>query len=224
MMFNHLSTARLYLGSDQGLMYVDVSVSPPLSLVSNSSTPCNVSLCGKVLTISNDGKLVVVSDTVSTPSQVYIYNAGNTQRPRLTSSSPAKLVTAAAFSPDQLKLFILTNTGNMYVYSTVDALTSVPIATSATRHQILGGWQLRLRRGNTRANFDFRLFYLQSPTYPPCRHRLGLRDHPRHPVSQIFPSPDASACANRGRSAEHSTSSRPTDTPNPLGSISSSCN
>ena len=45
---------------------------------------------------------------------------------------PGETATAAAFSPDQLKLFILTNTGNMYVYSTVDALTSVPIATSAT--------------------------------------------------------------------------------------------
>ena len=76
MMFNHQSSARLYLGSDQGLMYVDVTgASPTATLVSNSSTPCDVSLCGKVLTISNDGKLVVVSDTVSTPSQVYIYNA-----------------------------------------------------------------------------------------------------------------------------------------------------
>ena len=45
---------------------------------------------------------------------------------------PGETATAAAFSPDQLKLFILTNTGNMYVYSMVDALTSVPIATSAT--------------------------------------------------------------------------------------------
>ena len=45
---------------------------------------------------------------------------------------PGETATAAAFSPDQLKVFILTNTGNMYVYSTVDALTSVPIATSVT--------------------------------------------------------------------------------------------
>jgi len=131
MMFNHVSAARVYLGSDQGLMYADVTASnPSVVQVSNASTPCNVSLCGKVLTISNDGKFVVVADTVSTPSQVYIYDAGSNTSVDLI--IPGETATAAAFSPDQLKLFILTSTGKMYVYSTVDALTSVPIATTAT--------------------------------------------------------------------------------------------
>jgi hypothetical protein len=87
-------------------------------------------LCGKVLTISNDGKFVVVADTVSTPSQVYIYDASSNTSVDII--IPGETATAAAFSPDQLKLFILTSTGKMYVYSTVDALTSVPIATTAT--------------------------------------------------------------------------------------------
>src|SRR5258706_1468487 len=131
MMFNHLSAGRLYLGSDQGLMYVDVTdSSPSVVQVSNSSTPCNVSLCGKVLTISNDGKLVVVSDPVSTPSRVYIYDGSSNTSVDLI--IPGETATAAAFSPDQLKLFILTSTGNMYIYSTVDALSPVPIATSVT--------------------------------------------------------------------------------------------
>ncbi len=74
-----LSAPHLYFGSDQGLMYVDVSATNlTVSAVSNTSVPCNVALCGKVLTISNDGKLVVVSDTVSTPSQVYIYSGSST--------------------------------------------------------------------------------------------------------------------------------------------------
>ncbi|MBZ5665236.1 MAG: hypothetical protein LAO30_11595 [Acidobacteriia bacterium] len=133
MMFNHLSTQRLYIGSDQGLMYVDVSgTSPSATLVSGSPTPCNVSLCGKVLTISNDGKLVVVADNVSTPSQVHIFNAGSTSGTPVDLIIPGQTPIAAAFSPDQLKLFILTSTGNMYVYSTVDALSSVPVATSVT--------------------------------------------------------------------------------------------
>jgi hypothetical protein len=133
MMFNHLSAARLYMGSDQGLMFVDVGgTSPSVAVVSNATTPCNVSLCGKVLTISNDGKLVVISDTVSTPSQVYIYNAGSTTTAPIDLIIPGETATAAAFSPDQLKLFILTNTGKMYVYSTVDALASVPVAPTAT--------------------------------------------------------------------------------------------
>jgi len=135
MMFNHQSSARVYLGSKQGLMFVDVgAASPSVSLVSNSSIPCNVSLCGKVLTISNDGKLVVVSDTVSAPSQVYIYNGSSaTTAPiDLILSVPGETATAASFSPDQLKLFIFTDKGNMYIYSTVDALASVQLAASAT--------------------------------------------------------------------------------------------
>jgi hypothetical protein len=133
MMFNHLSAARLYMGSDQGLMFVDVGASTPsISVVSSASTPCNVSLCGKVLTISNDGKLVVISDTISTPSQVYIYNSASTTTAPIDLIIPGETATAAAFSPDQLKLFILTSTGKMYVYSTVDALTSVPLAATAT--------------------------------------------------------------------------------------------
>jgi hypothetical protein len=115
-------------------MYADVTASnPSVVQVSNSSTPCNVSLCGKVLTISNDGKLVVVADTVSTPSQVYIYGSSSTTAPiDLVLSVPGETATAAAFSPDQLKLFILTDKGNMYVYSTVDALAPVQLVTSGT--------------------------------------------------------------------------------------------
>ena len=133
MMFNHSSAARVYVGSDQGLMYVDVTATNPSATPVSSSTTCNVALCGKLLTISNDGKLVLVSDTVSTPSQVYIYNGSS------TTTAPVDLVLSnagetatAAFSPDQSKIFILTNLGNMYIYSTVDAFTSVPISTSIT--------------------------------------------------------------------------------------------
>lgn len=132
LVFNHSATQRLYIGSDQGLMFADVGASnPSVSLVSSSSIPCNVSLCGKILTISNDGKQVVVADTVSTPSQVYIYNSSATNSSPVDLIIPGQTATAATFSPDQMKLFILTNTGQMYVYSTVDALSSVKIATSA---------------------------------------------------------------------------------------------
>ena len=165
MMFNHLSSSRLYLGSDQGLMYVDVTAKSgsTVSLVSNVSTPCNVALCGRVLTISNDGKLVVVSDTVSTPSQVYIYNGStrrgphhprrNRHRRRLLSRS------AKTLHPYQRRQYVrLLHRGRANLGADRDL---------SNRRQILGGWQLRLHRGNTRAgNFDFRLFYLQSPTSP----------------------------------------------------------
>jgi hypothetical protein len=140
LMFNHLSAARLYIGSDQGLMYLTIGSSntSPI-LVSTATVPCDVSLCGKVLTISNDGKFVVVSDnteSVSTPpqpNQVYIYNGVTAGAAPVTlifdnAAFPGEYATAAAFSPDELKLFITTNMGNLYVYSTVDALTWVSIA------------------------------------------------------------------------------------------------
>jgi len=125
--------SRIYLGSSQGLMYLDATASPPtLNLISQADSPCNVTLCGKVLAISPDGNRVVVADTQTSPNQVYIYDTAH-------ASSPVDLLidgaAAAAFSPDGMKIFILAasgNTGSLYVYSTVDALLSVPISTSAS--------------------------------------------------------------------------------------------
>ena len=132
LVFNHQASPRLYIGSNEGLMYVDVaSTNLGLAMVSNTTTPCNVSLCGTVLTTSNDGKFAVVSDSVSVPSQVYIFDGGTNALATVdltldNAAFPGGYATAAAFSPDQLKLFILTSAGNMYVYSTVDAFALVP--------------------------------------------------------------------------------------------------
>jgi len=144
LVFNHQSSPRLYIGSNEGLMYLDVAstsssnCNSEVNLVSCSPVPCNVSLCGTVLTTSNDGKFAVISNppTASTPSQVYIFDGGSNPLPtvQLTLDNPAfpgEFATAASFSPDQLKLFILTNAGNMYVYSTVDTFAQVP-STSGT--------------------------------------------------------------------------------------------
>lgn len=128
MMFNYQTSARVYLGSDQGLMYMDAGSAPAVKEVSSATTPCNVVLCGTVLAISNDGKQVVVSDTVSATPQVYIYNSSGA----VTDLILPNVASATAFSPDQSKIFILTNVGTMYVYSTVDALAPVQIPTSGT--------------------------------------------------------------------------------------------
>jgi hypothetical protein len=122
---------RAYLGSDKGLMFVDVGgQSPAINTVSQATTPCNVAVCGKVLAISADSNRVVVSDTTTLPNQVYIFDAAHATSP------PVDLLidgaTAAAFSPDQMKIFILSDTGRLYVASTVDALTSVAISGGAT--------------------------------------------------------------------------------------------
>src|SRR5712671_3667505 len=129
------SGTRAYLGSDKGLMFVDVGAqSPAINTVSQATTPCNVAVCGKVLAISADGNRVVVSDTTTLPNQVYIFDAAHATSP------PVDLLidgaTAAAFSPDQMKIFItgvtkdqdgnLRNTLN--VYSTVDALQTASLS------------------------------------------------------------------------------------------------
>lgn len=134
MMFNQQGQ-RIYFGSDQGLMYLDVGASSPaVTEVSTASTPCNVALCGKVLAISPDGNRVVVSDTITAPHQVYIFNGAAATAPPidLVLSNPTEKAIAAAFSPDEMKLFILSDAGTMYVYSAVDGLTSFPVGTSAT--------------------------------------------------------------------------------------------
>jgi hypothetical protein len=134
MMFNYQASGRLYMGSDQGLMYIDSgSSATSVSVISSETTPCNVILCGKVLAIANDGKLVVVSDDVSTTPQVYIYNTSPaTGVNPVTDLILPNVATAAAFSPDQSKIFLLTDAGTMYVYSTVDALAPVSIPASGT--------------------------------------------------------------------------------------------
>jgi hypothetical protein len=140
LLFNHQASSRLYIGSDQGLMYIDVAgTNATLQVVSNATIPCNISLCGTVLTTSNDGKLAVISNPASgsTPSQVYIFSGGTTgvatvQLTLDNADFPGEFATAASFSPDQLKLFILTNAGNLYVYSTVDPFARVTPASPGT--------------------------------------------------------------------------------------------
>lgn len=122
---------RVYLGSDKGLMFADVGGSSvTVSTVSQATTPCNVAVCGKVLAISADSNRVVVSDTTTIPNQVYIFDAAHPAIP------PVDLLidgaTAAAFSPDQMKLFIVIATGRLYAYSTVDALRLVPTPAAPT--------------------------------------------------------------------------------------------
>ncbi len=134
MMFNQQGT-RIYFGSDQGLMYLDVGgTSSAVTEVSTASTPCNVSLCGKVLAISPDGNRVVVSDTITNPHQVYVFNGGTSAAAPLdlVLANPGESAIAAAFSPDEMKIFILTDAGTMYVDSAIDGVTSFPVGTGAT--------------------------------------------------------------------------------------------
>jgi hypothetical protein len=113
---------KAYLGSDNGLMIMDPTKSPPT--VSTISTAT-----GKVLAVSPDGNLVILSDTSLNPNEVFIFNDAN------TTSAPVNLLisgaTAAAFSRDGLKAYILAGS-SLYVYSPQSALKTVALTSPAT--------------------------------------------------------------------------------------------
>jgi len=123
--------SRAYMGSPMGLMFLDLGTpNPVVNTVSSATTPCNVAVCGQVLAISPDGNRVVVADAVTQPNQVYIFDNANQSNPPVDLLISGAI--AAAFSPDEMKVFILTSSGTMYVSSKVDALTPVALGGSPT--------------------------------------------------------------------------------------------
>ena len=81
---------------------------------------------GKVLAVSPDGLTVIVSDTVNTPNQVYIVNAGTFNVTAYSISG----ATAADFSPDSLKAFIVAG-DNLYIVSKLDHLQTISLSAPA---------------------------------------------------------------------------------------------
>jgi WD40 repeat protein len=124
LVFNPLGS-KAYLGTDSGLFgSVGMAV-----LDANANSVGQVpNLPGKVLTVSPDGTKVIVSDTspADGQNQVFVFdtttNAG--------SAFQISGATAAAFSPDSLKAYIIAGS-TLYVYSKFDALKTIPLAAPA---------------------------------------------------------------------------------------------
>ncbi len=128
--------AKAYMGTDfsffgsRGLMAITVA-SPP-------SVAQFTSVTGKVLTVSPDGKKVIVSgadpNAVPAPgsnppppaTQVIVFDTGSGTGTTL----PIAGATAADFSPDNLKAFIAAGS-NLYVYSAQDALRTILLTAPA---------------------------------------------------------------------------------------------
>jgi len=129
------SSSKAYLGSSAGLMIFN-----PANVGSTSTNPVTQvnNVPGKVLAVSIDGTQAVVSDTLSNPNQVYMVNQPATGN---ASATPLLIpgATAAAFSPDGLKAFIVgkssqsdPNAGDaLYVYSSLQALKVIPLSSPA---------------------------------------------------------------------------------------------
>jgi DNA-binding beta-propeller fold protein YncE len=131
-----LAGDKAYAGSAFGAMLITVA-----NLGSSSASPFSTfnTARGKVLAVSQNGDLAVLSDTQSTPNQVYVVSAASSSSATVT---PLHIsgANAAAFSPDGLKAFIIgckagagqcSNGGDtLYVFSTLQALQTIPLSTS----------------------------------------------------------------------------------------------
>ncbi|HST11911.1 MAG TPA: WD40 repeat domain-containing protein [Terriglobales bacterium] len=117
---------KAYLGSSAGL----IIFTPGTATTGGAVVQLN-DVPGKVLAVSLDGDKAIVSDTTSVPNQVYIVSgfvAGSSR-----ASVPLLLsgVKAAAFSPDGLRAFLVTD-NTMYVYSPSLALKTVGVPAGET--------------------------------------------------------------------------------------------
>jgi len=109
--------ARLYMGSDFGAETIN-----PASFGSSTSPFGSLgTVTGKVLAVSSDGNSAIFSDTIHNPNQVYVVQTAPTS---VTTPLNISSATAAAFSPDGLKAFIIggANSSSLYIYSPLQAL------------------------------------------------------------------------------------------------------
>ena len=117
---NSAGSAKVYLGVDtthfgqQGLMIFD-----------GTNVTTVPSIAGKVLAISPDQNSVIVSDTADNPNQVFICTSCNATSRTITTLL-INGATAAAFSPDSLKAYILAGSA-IYVYSKADPLQTISL-------------------------------------------------------------------------------------------------
>ena len=91
-----------------------------LMIFSGTSLTQVLSTPGKVLAISPDRNSAVISDTIDSPNQLFICTNCNSSS-RTVTTLLINGATAAAFSPDNLKAYILAG-NNLYVYSKLDPL------------------------------------------------------------------------------------------------------
>jgi hypothetical protein len=110
-----------FMGSEFGALAINpgslAGGSNAFSSLAAPGTPLGL-VTGNVLAVSHNGHIAIFSDTVSTPNQVYVVSGASSTTPLNINSA-----TAAAFSPDGLKAFILGDGGNtLYIYSPLQTL------------------------------------------------------------------------------------------------------
>lgn len=116
-----------------------------LVVTGGSSVSGIQNVAGKVLAVSPDGTTVIFSDTTDSPQSVFVCSNCNgssrTSTPILISGA-----VAAAFSPDNLKAYIVSGSacpgtasaGCLVIYSKVDAVQNIPLTAPATGVSFIG--------------------------------------------------------------------------------------
>jgi hypothetical protein len=152
LVFNGQGT-RAYLGTDstalstKGLMVLDPS----------ANTVTEYPTAGKVLAVSPDGTAALVSNTVETPNQVYVFSCtGTSGACGSTNVFPLNITgaTAAAFSPDGLKAYILAGS-TLSVFSKIDAVQTIALAAPATDVAFLANGGVGYMAGGDPAGVSF---------------------------------------------------------------------
>jgi hypothetical protein len=154
----------LYLGTDSGrLGAVGLSVVTPAANTQTAPTLARVSAApGKVLAISPDGASVIVSDTVDTPNQVFVVNGT-----AVAATLPITNATAASFSPNSSKAFIVAGT-NLYVYSATEALKKITLSAPANDVTFLADGAFAYLAGGSSSN--------QLTVFKTCDNRPAVDD------------------------------------------------
>ena len=114
-----------YLGTNSGLFG---TVGLAMLNTSTNALSQLVSVPGKVLAVSPDGSKVIISDTSAEDGPNHVFVLDTT-----TNTSPTFQITgatAADFSPDSLKAYIVAGS-NLYIYSKVDGLQTITLAAPA---------------------------------------------------------------------------------------------
>ena len=171
--------AKAYMGTDfsffgsRGLMQITVA-SPPTVTQFKSVT-------GKVLTVSPDGKKVILSgadpnavpvpgsNTPPPATQVIVFDTTSNTSTTLNIAG----ATAADFSPDNLRAFIAAGS-NLYVWSAQDALKKISLTAPATGCVVFSGRGVRVRGRRIQFFFSHGLEHMR-PEFRADQQRCAAR-------------------------------------------------
>jgi hypothetical protein len=128
------STPNSFVFDTGGNAYLGVDSSDfrqhGVMIFSGTSVSQVLSAPGKVLAISPDHNSSVISDTVDSPNLLFICTNCTSSTSRSVTTLQITGATAAAFSPDSLKAYILAG-NHLYVYSKLDPLQTIDLGSSA---------------------------------------------------------------------------------------------